>query len=94
MTVSTIDLNALNELLDNQKKLDAIFNSAFDDDSFLDSAMSINNQGYSKSSHKNSMRAGHTEADVLVQKSRSAAHIIMPVLLEIAVIYYCIMTFS
>ena len=93
MTTAAIDLNTLNELLDNQKKLDAVFNSIFDDDSFLDSTVALNKPAPRRSTHR-SARAGYAEANVLVQKSRSTAHMLMPVLLEIAVIYYCIMNFS
>ncbi|NOQ17178.1 MAG: hypothetical protein GQ581_08975 [Methyloprofundus sp.] len=95
MTTAAIDLDMLNELLDNQKKLDDIFSSAFDDDSFLSSPMSPNKHELGKTGQKGSPSVQYnTETSVLTQQSRNTTYLVLPVLLEIAVIYYCIMNFS
>ena len=45
MTAATLDLDTLDKLFDNQKKLDDIFSSIFDDDSLDSSPMSFDDGG-------------------------------------------------
>ncbi|BCG63140.1 MAG: hypothetical protein methR_P0831 [Methyloprofundus sp.] len=93
MTTAAIDIDTLNELLDNQQKLDDIFSTAFDDDDFLTCSMASTKHGSGESSLavQQGKRAGAT---ILVQESKSKVYLVMPVLLEIATIYYCIVNFS
>ncbi len=98
MTTAAIDLDVLNELFDNQKKLDDIFGSLFDDDSFL-SVSSYDESTYRKSEQKINQATYSKEdfsfntEDEFPQKSRSIASLVMPVLMEIVIIYYGIMYF-
>ncbi|NOQ16621.1 MAG: hypothetical protein GQ581_06140 [Methyloprofundus sp.] len=97
MTTAAIDIETLNELLDNQKKLDDIFSTAFDDDDFLKCSMACNKHESGKSSlaaHQNKRLLSNAGANVLVQESKSKVYLVMPVLLEIATIYYCIANFT
>jgi hypothetical protein len=88
MTTAAIDTDLLNELFDQQKKLDDIFNSMFDDDFFLDEKPSKSNQ---QQTNKN--LSFNTTNNSLVQKNHGIAHTIIPVVIEIAIISYCIINF-
>ncbi|MBE0468554.1 MAG: hypothetical protein IBX55_03495 [Methyloprofundus sp.] len=94
MTASAIDLDVLNELFDNQKKLDDIFGSLFDDDSFL-SVSSYDEPTLRSSEQKSSQISYSTDdyADEFTHGSRSIFSLVMPIAMEIAVIYYGIMYF-
>jgi len=92
----TIDINALNDLLDNQKKLDDVFNSIFDEAPFVESTPVLNNStfgGGNQDFHSN-------DEDILFnnkqtgQTERSTVSSIMPIVLEIAVLYYGILHFA
>jgi len=95
---TAIDVNALDSLFDNQKKLDDIFNSIFDDD--LDSAISINIPSSTSYEQKSSLDIYATDDysfstgnEMLIQKKQSIPYFIIPVVLEIAALYYGIMYF-
>lgn len=99
MTTTAIDVDLLNELFDNQKKLDDVFNSMFDDDSFLSSPAST----YSaKSSSQKTKQSSQYDADFSLStqknldtnKTNNITHVVLPVALEIAIISYCIMYFN
>jgi len=99
MTAAAIDLNILNELFDNQKKLDDIFGSFFDDE-FLLSASSYDEptpRKYAQESNQTSdsvaVSSVNTEDEVTF-KSRNILSLVIPVLGEIVIIYYGIMYFS
>jgi len=94
MTAAAIDLDVLNELFDNQKKLDDIFGSLFDDDSCL-SASSYDEPAPKGSGQKDNQATYSKDnfADEFTQESRSTLSLVMPVVLEIAVIYYGVMYF-
>jgi len=94
MTAAAIDLDVLNELFDNQKKLDDIFGSLFDDDSCL-SASSYDEPTPRGGDQKDNQATYSKDnfADEFTQESRSTLSLVMPVVLEIAVIYYGIMYF-
>jgi len=98
MTAAAIDLNTLNELFDNQKKLDDIFGSFFDDE-FLLSASSYDEPTPKKYTQPNKQASYSVEnpsvspEDEITFKSRSAISLIIPVLGEIAIIYYGVMYF-
>jgi len=90
-----IDVNALNDLLENQKKLDDVFDSMFDEDPFLDSspALSINSNSdtYSRENEDFSWANNEKPTD---QERQSIVYVVMPIVLEIAVLYYGIMYFN
>ncbi|BCG62378.1 MAG: hypothetical protein methR_P0019 [Methyloprofundus sp.] len=96
MTTAAIDVDLLNELFDNQKKLDDVFNSMFDDDSFLSSPAST----YSaKSSSRQAKQYDEdfslsTQNSLGANKTNNITHVVLPVALEIAIISYCIMYFN
>jgi len=104
MTTATIDLDILNDLFDNQQKLDDVFSSIFDDDPFLSSSTSVKGKssGSTSSSWEDDKDFFSYDDDysfdddgiVCAQKNRNIAYIIMPVVLEIAVFYYSIMYFT
>ena len=100
MTTVAIDINTLNELFENQSKLDDIFDSFFDEESFLGSSMSNNNQKSESSAQINSQEVDYND-DLLfakdmgfAQEKRSITSIVMPVVLEIVTIYYCFTYFN
>ena len=100
MTTAAIDLDALNELFDNQNKLDDVFSSIFDEDSFLSSSMSFNDHALGSSGQKgnqdlnsNEDLSFNTEDKTFVQKKRNITYFVMPVVVEIVAISYGIMYF-
>lgn len=96
MTAATLDLDTLDKLFDNQKKLDDIFSSIFDDGSLDSSPMSFDDGGLESLSEEiySYDDLSYTAEDTtFVPEKRSIAHIIMPVVLEIAAIYYGIVYF-
>ncbi len=94
MTAAAIDLDVLNELFDNQKKLDDVFGSLFDDDSFLN--VSSYDEVTPRSSEQKSNQATYATdntMDEFIPESRSILSLVTPVIIEIAAIYYGIMYF-
>jgi len=93
MTTASIDIDTLDKLFDNQKKLDDIFDSIFDDDSL--SSFVTSDEPLIETSSKDlysekALLSYHEET----QKKRNIVHLILPVVIEIAVIYYAMMNFS
>lgn len=103
MTATAIDVKTLNELFDNQKKLDDLFGSFFDDE-FLLSASSYDEPSprkYAQKSHQarhsvvnSSAKLSVNTEDEITFKSKSILSLIIPVLVEIVIIYYGIIYFS
>ncbi len=101
MSTAAIDLDMLNELFENQKRLDDAFNSMFDDDAFL-SDLKVSETKTSRSRARQEMRPlsskeGFSDAvkeKTIDQSSRSILHVLIPVALEIALIVYGILYFS
>ena len=94
--VSAIDLDTLNSLFDNQKRLDDAFDLMFDEDLLINSSVSLNDKAYGntqKKKHYSEELSFDPEGDFFVQNERSAIGFVIPVVLEIAVIYYGIMLF-
>lgn len=99
MTAATIDLNSLDELFNNQKKLNDMFNSAFDDDLFLDSPTAFSdyaekqeNTTYQASS--DSFNNNFTpESNIPGQKIRGYSYFVLPIV-ELIAIYYGISYFA
>jgi hypothetical protein len=87
MTTATVDLDLLNELFENQKKLDDIF--SFNDESFLSSSFSISDQKNNQDSgvFRSNEDWSHNADDTLFeQKSRSKTSFAALIVIEIAVI--------
>jgi len=99
-TAAAIDLDMLNELFENQKRLDDMFSSIFDDeDPFLTSTKSNSQETtedrYQKiRSKENLLLNANTKGGFFTQKNRYITHFIMPLLIEIIIIYYSIMYFN
>jgi len=97
MTTASIDIATLDKLFDNQKKLDDIFDSIFDDDSFSNCVMSdepIIESRSSKKLYSEKDLMSYNGGNVLAQKKRNISYLILPVILEIVVIYYAMMNFT
>jgi len=102
MATAAIDLDALNELFENQNKLDDIFNSIFDDDLFLSSSNSSDDHTLGESAHKgkasqdpycNENSSFYAEEEYFDPNKRRIT-LFFPVIVEIAVVSYCIMHFT
>ncbi len=101
MTTATIDIDSLNKLFDNQKRLDDIFDSVFDEDPFLSSATPFSdyakkqeksyNQTASEYSQNNDILYG-TGKTALAQRMLNMAYFVLPAI-ELAGIYYGISYF-
>ena len=98
MTTAAIDIDILDELFENQKKLDDVLNSFFDDDSFFSSTDDIvpvtSPQKDSLTFQADEDFSLDSDDKYLDQKSRSIFHIIIPLIMEIVAIYYGIMYFT
>jgi len=88
MTTIGIDRNILNDLLDNQKKLDDVFDSIFDEDPFLDSSPTSAEYAVFDDSQSPDTYVSFNDSDTTDGKPTSTMQLIIPVALEIAVIYY------
>lgn len=92
---TTLDLDTLNNLFDNQKKLDDVFSSIFDDDTSLNTSVSFDDQIFESSdwdtdedSFSNDDLSFDSKGKTFFQNNRSLANIALPVLAEVAIIYY------
>ena len=96
MTAAAIDLDTLNILFDNQKKLDDIFDSMFDEDFLINSSTSFNDKAVDNAQKKNHCSeelSFNSDDELFVKKRRSVISLVTPVVMEIALIYYAIMLF-
>jgi len=80
MYVTAIDKNALNGLFDNQKKLDDLFDSIFDEENFL----------FTSSSGANTKHSAIAEP---LLKAQNPYLFMFPIVLEIAAIYLVVSNF-
>jgi hypothetical protein len=94
MYAATIDRHALNGLFDNQKKLDDLFDSIFDDDNyFISSTSSSQSESlYSMPSraHKFTPKPSPVKDSLLRVKENSPYVFMLPIVLEIAAIYFVV----
>jgi len=100
MSLAKIDLAALNDLLDNQKKLDDIFDSAFDEDPLLSTpdplselTLATSHQENNGDYYSDEFWSADSNKNNIIQTKRSVAYLILPVVLEIAALYYGIIYF-
>ena len=91
MSTVAIESNMLNGLFDNQKKLDELFDSIFDDDNYFISSSSTSSSSQSGSRHS----AYEVESQYSVKKSplaikQNPISYVLPIVLEIAAIYWIV----
>ena len=91
MYTATIDRNALNGLFDNQKKLDDLFDSIFDDDNFFISSAS-SSQPYTvpKPTRTFTPKPTPVRDSLLRVKEQTPYFFMLPIVLEIAAIYFVV----
>jgi len=91
MTTATIDVDTLNNLLDNQKKLDDIFDSIFDEDMLINNLISFEDESSDQDISDNSEEFSFDfDDDIIEPKKRSVIGFVLPIVIEIAAIYYAI----
>ncbi|OAI16095.1 hypothetical protein A1359_08745 [Methylomonas lenta] len=92
MYTAAIDGNVLNGLFDNQKKLDDLFDSIFDDDNYFISSVSSASSAESRYSteYQCSPSPGRVTEALLEMKNRSPYFFMLPIALEVAVIYFVV----
>ncbi|QPK62743.1 hypothetical protein IVG45_18185 [Methylomonas sp. LL1] len=92
MSAATIDSNVLNSLFENQNKLDDLFDSIFDDGSYFISSVSSSQSEnlYLTSSTPRSItpKQSRVRESLLTIKERCPYFFILPIMLEIAAIYF------
>jgi len=97
MTTVAIDIEMLNELFDKQKNLDDILNEDF----FLDSSILPDDQASETSALKDNLNtelnkdmSSDSENKYFFQNSPRIIRLLVPILLEVAAISYCITYFN
>ena len=97
MSASAIDRNALNGLFDNQQKLDDLFDSIFDDDNYFisstSSSASVPSYSVNEVSYAQSQQSRRFQESLLLVKQHNPYFFVLPVVLEIAVIYFVVTNF-
>ncbi len=94
MTTAAIDIDTLNNLFDNQKKLDDIFNSMFDnDDTLIGGSVSHKAQTVELDAQVYSEITLNFDNNLYEPQKRNIVYLIFPVVLEIAALYYGIAYF-
>ena len=91
MYAATIDRNALNGLFDNQKKLDDLFDSIFDDDNYFISS-TITSQSYTvpNTTRTYTPKPSPVRDSLLRVKEYSPYFFMLPIVLKIAAIYFVV----
>ncbi len=90
MSAATIDTNVLNSLFDNQKRLDDVFDSIFNDDCFIISgysAPSENPSSTSNTSRSYTPKQSSVRTSLLTIKERHPYFFMLPIVLELVAIY-------
>lgn len=93
MNTVAIDSKALNSLFDNQKRLDDLFDSIFDDQNYLISASVYSAPAQKSYVNRSSDNTDHRmtnfkQSRLAVNQNRFAY--LIPILLEIAIIYWVV----
>lgn len=93
MNAVAIDTNTINSLFDNQKKVDELFDSIFDDDNFFISSSSSSSQAESRSSSfesesRFSYGGDSAKESFLAMSTHNPYYFVLPIVLEIAAIYF------
>lgn len=91
MSAAAIDTNVLNSLLDNQKKLDDVFDAIFDDDNyFISSVCSTPSESHGSTyntSRSFTPKPSPVRDSLLTIKAQCPYFFMLPIVLEIAAIY-------
>ena len=94
MSTVAIDSNVLNNLFDNQKKLDDLFDSVFDDDNYFISSVSSspseNLYAVSSTTRSFAAKQSRVSESLLTIKEQHPYFFVLPVMLEIAAIYFVV----
>ncbi|MCK9607755.1 MAG: hypothetical protein M0R33_15035 [Methylomonas sp.] len=97
MYSAAIDRNALSGLFDNQKKLDDLFDSIFDDDNyFISSSPSSQSEStYSAYCPNRSIQSSQSRVtkSLLAVNNQHPYFFLLPIVLEITVIYFAVSNF-
>lgn len=97
MSAAAIDSKVLNGLFENQKKLDDLFDSIFDDGNYFISSESSSqsNNNYIAPSSLRSMtpKQSRVRESLMTIKERCPYFFLLPVVLEIAAIYVVVANF-
>jgi len=90
MNTVAMDRNTLNGLFDNQKKLDDLFDSIFDDENFFINASPSSSQTTTRHSSfatESQLYGGSNVKESFVAINRNPLYYLFPIALEITVIY-------
>lgn len=90
MNTAPIDRNILNGLFDNQKKLDELFDSIFDDDNFISSPSSSSQSASYYPTFDVDSQLSYSDGNVngsSLSIKRNSYYYVLTVALEIAAIY-------
>ncbi len=94
MSAIVLDRNALNGLFENQQKLDSLFDSIFDDDSFYISSTPVSVQSVTRSSEFKVDRPVEYKRSAVIESVSAMNHhpyfFVLPVTLELSVIYWLV----
>jgi hypothetical protein len=90
MYAATIDRNALNDLFDNQKKLDDLFDSIFDDDNYFISTIASQPYTAPKATRTFTPKPTPVRDSLLRVKEQTPYFFMLPIVLEIAAIYFVV----
>lgn len=96
MSAATIDRNVLNGLFDNQKRLEDLYDSIFDDDNYFIASSSWQSDSVypePRANQSTSPRQGRTRELVLATKEQRRYVFLLPIVLEIAAIYLLVANF-
>lgn len=94
MSAAVIDSNVLNSLFENQNKLDDLFDSIFDDDNYFICSVS-SSQSESHCSAHNASRSftpkpSRVRESLLTIKEQCPHFFMLPIVLEVAAIYFVV----
>jgi hypothetical protein len=94
MYTAAIDRNTLNGLFDNQKKLDDLFESIFDDDNYfissVSSSQSENLYATSAASRSFTPKQSRIKESLLTIKEQSPYFFVLPIIIELTAIYFVV----
>ena len=96
MNTVVIDRNTLNSLFENQKRLDDLFDTIFDDENYFISSSSYSSSSESsqpsRTAEKRHSHAGKVKESILaIQRNR--LYYVLPIVLEVAIIYLVVANF-
>jgi len=95
MSAAAIDTNVLNSLFDNQKRLDDVFDSIFDDDNYfiissVCSTLSENHCSTYNPDRSHTPKPNPVRDSLLTIKEQCPYFFMLPIVLEIAAIYFVV----